>query len=122
MAICSACKQDMGKHVSCTLKKYTDKKNPRIPYDRGEDGNCHDCGTPNGSLHHPGCDMERCADCHGQAISCDCDPPETNVLPQQIDNHIVLTVLKENDSLCLSSSKERLQLALVLSDGAVIWE
>jgi hypothetical protein len=33
---------------------------------------CHDCGVAPGSLHHPGCDTERCG-CGRQAISCGCD-------------------------------------------------
>jgi len=33
---------------------------------------CHDCGTKEGRLHIPGCDMERCPRCGGQLISCDC--------------------------------------------------
>ena len=34
--------------------------------------NCHDCGTPQGGLHHPGCAVERCPRCGGQSISCEC--------------------------------------------------
>jgi hypothetical protein len=42
-------------------------KNPHV------DGrHCHDCGTPAGGFHHPGCDMERCPFCLGQLISCGC--------------------------------------------------
>lgn len=36
------------------------------------DVRCGDCGAKWGHYHHPGCDLEECPVCHGQAISCDC--------------------------------------------------
>ena len=52
---------------------------PRVPY--GSEGNdwgadqrpCHDCAVIKGQFHVPGCDVERCPACGGQAIGCDCD-------------------------------------------------
>jgi hypothetical protein len=33
---------------------------------------CRDCNVPLGGVHHPGCCVERCPACLGQAISCPC--------------------------------------------------
>lgn len=33
---------------------------------------CHDCAVIKGQLHVPGCDVERCPVCKGQAITCLC--------------------------------------------------
>jgi hypothetical protein len=52
---------------------------PRVPYgeeavDYGADNHpCGDCAVVKGQLHVPFCDVEQCAACGGQALSCDCD-------------------------------------------------
>jgi hypothetical protein len=51
--------------------------------------NCRDCATPQGGLHHPGCDTERCPRCLGQAISCGCrwdgDEPDPDFSPSWLN-------------------------------------
>ena len=61
MAICQTCGKDMADGVSCTGDEFSGPPND------GE-RNCHDCNTPPGGIHQPGCDDERCGECGGQMI------------------------------------------------------
>ena len=83
MAICAHCGGEMTEGISCLTdpvmirgKAYSPVRwgqEPR-PRHRYEPEECRDCGTPMGGVHHPGCAMERCPACHGQAIGCGCVP------------------------------------------------
>ena len=81
MAICSHCGGEMTDGISCLTDpvvidgrtyapiRWGQELRPRHRYEPEE---CRDCGTPLGGAHHPGCCMERCPACHGQAIGCGC--------------------------------------------------
>lgn len=80
-ALCQECGCEMADGGGCTLKEYgfMDASYARIRYGdplerwpNPEGHDCHDCGVKVGELHHPGCDVEKCPRCKGQAFVCDC--------------------------------------------------
>jgi hypothetical protein len=94
MAVCRDCNQEMTDGVACTDPVYeiNGAEYQRIPFgdplDLHPNGDrCHDCNTPRGGLHHPGCDGETCPvpeciaasqqiGCLPQSISCGCEDDE----------------------------------------------
>jgi len=62
--------QSIRWHRATWLLKLMDQV--REPLQRLSEKRCHDCGVPEGALHRPGCDMERCPFCGGQLITCSC--------------------------------------------------
>jgi hypothetical protein len=71
---CEFCEQEMKPGVGCTLKEFDDipgGPHARLPYS-GPGKQCHDCSVFLGQIHHPGCDVERCPACGGQAFCCGC--------------------------------------------------
>lgn len=78
MAICKQCNQEMQGKVSCDGAQiaYPDgtKFEPLLFWDDDPSvTHCHDCWTPKGGFHHPGCDSEECPKCGAcQIIACSC--------------------------------------------------
>ena len=81
MAICTRCGGETTDGISCLTDpiRIGGKAYPPVrwgqehrPRHRYEPDDCRGCGTPLGGVHHPGCCLERCPACHGQALTCPC--------------------------------------------------
>jgi hypothetical protein len=97
MAVCDYCNKEMRRAYGCTLSVFDDypggKPITRIRYgDEREDWGaksgkrCGDCGCKPGYFHHPGCDIECCPVCSGQAFSCNCVEDETDEIVSFTDD------------------------------------
>lgn len=84
------------------------EQRPRIPYVQpffGENYKyCHDCGVTELRYHHPGCDMERCINCDGQLISCECEI--TDLKDVKIPPEVLMELLKRHNSSCACCGDE----------------
>jgi len=81
MAICRQCGGEMIDGISCLSDpifiagkayapvRFGQERGPRLRFEPEE---CRDCKTPLGGVHHPGCCVERCPACLGQALGCPC--------------------------------------------------
>lgn len=106
MAVCRYCCREMTSARGCVKAPLHLDSEPvgRMPFgsERGFDrlGRCGDCGVALGSLHHPGCDVERCPRCRQQLISCWCEFDEHPLEEEEaLDvDHLVAQLTDASDS------------------------
>jgi hypothetical protein len=79
MAICEHCDEEMTVAAGCKPEPILIRGDLYMPIPWGSEpggwaarGRCGDCAVLPGGLHHPGCDVERCPACGGQALGCSC--------------------------------------------------
>ena len=81
MAMCPQCEGEMMGEISCLSEPISIGGDFFEPIRWGDerkrsrwviDFPCRDCRTPVGGVHHPGCCVERCPACLGQALGCPC--------------------------------------------------
>ena len=78
MATCRWCYEEMTTSVSCSVESMHREGVPVAMVRWGNErrwrarGRCGDCGVALGGFHHLGCDIQQCALCGGQMITCGC--------------------------------------------------
>ncbi|GJM36883.1 MAG: hypothetical protein DHS20C19_02500 [Acidimicrobiales bacterium] len=90
MAVCHWCDEEMPKGGSCSVAELHrgGTSVAMIPFGderpRWSGEKCGDCGVRRGGFHHPGCDIQRCAVCRGQMLSCGCRFDEDGPDPDDV--------------------------------------
>lgn len=80
MAVCRWCEREMTAS-SCSVEAMHQDgiRIPMVPWGQerprwsSSHERCGDCGVAPGGFHHPGCDVQHCAVCGGQMLSCGCE-------------------------------------------------
>lgn len=78
MAMCTFCRREMTTALSCSEGVLHQDGEPVAMVRWGSEPDwsatdrCGDCGVMPGGFHHLGCDVQRCAVCSWQMISCGC--------------------------------------------------
>lgn len=76
---CRYCRQDIPVADSCFWTKFQigEEEHRRIPFAAQgvypDEARCSLCGVVKHGYHHPGCDVEICPCCFGQATTCACE-------------------------------------------------
>lgn len=110
MATCRWCDQEMTQARSCTVDALH-RGGERIEMVRWGDETgwrartrCHDCGVAPGALHHPGCDIQQCAVCGRQMMTCGCrfdedgpDEDEDDDVDEELDALVEAELLAAGD-------------------------
>jgi len=92
MAICEACGEEMmevdgcetdGEGIGYRTEDGSIVRHQLVPFGSetrftafahdDKEARCPDCNAKRGHVHHPGCDVEECPNCHRQMLSCSCE-------------------------------------------------